>query len=42
MTCIENLDSDIAAGIDFLIYEGQKEARPSRIVDFTTGKVKER
>jgi len=35
MTSLDNLDSDIQAGIDFIIYEGEKDARPSQIVDLT-------
>ena len=42
MTSLANLDSDIQVGVDFAIYEGAKEAHPSKIVDTTTGKVKER
>ncbi|MBI2666543.1 L-threonylcarbamoyladenylate synthase [Candidatus Woesearchaeota archaeon] len=44
MTSLETLDPDIAVGVEFLIYEGPKEARPSQIVDLTTpaGTVKSR
>ena len=42
MTSLENLDSEIVAGVDFIIYDGPKETRPSKIIDLTTGKVKER
>lgn len=42
MTSLENLDSDIEKGVEFMIYEGPKEGKPSKIVDFTTNSVKER
>ncbi len=42
MTSLENLDPEIAAEVDFIIYEGAKEARPSKIVDLTTGEIKDR
>ena len=40
MTCLEDLDMDIVKGIDFMIYEGEKKARPSKII--VEGSVKER
>ena len=42
MTSLENLDPSIEKQIDFLIYEGPKEARPSKIINLVEGKVKER
>ncbi len=42
MTCLEDMDEKIKFKIDFLIYEGKKEARPSKIIDLVQGKVKER
>lgn len=35
MTSLEDLDVGIGSGIDFLLYEGKKEGRPSKIVDLT-------
>ena len=42
MTSIENLDSAIKDGVDFIIYEGEKKGRPSKIVNLVEGKIKER
>ncbi|MDP3734715.1 MAG: L-threonylcarbamoyladenylate synthase [Nanoarchaeota archaeon] len=42
MTSIENLDSDIHKSISFIIYEGPKEGRPSKIVNASEGNVRER
>lgn len=39
MTSLEDLDPEIKGGVDFLLYEGKKEGKPSQIVDLT-GKVK--
>lgn len=35
MNSLEDLDSAIKSGIDFAIYEGSKEGKPSKIVDLT-------
>jgi len=35
MTSIEDLESSIKSGIDFVLYEGKKEGKPSKIVDLT-------
>ena len=42
MTCLEDLDPEIEMGVDFMIYEGEKKAKPSKIVNLTNGKIKER
>lgn len=42
MTSLEDLDRAIIPEIEFLIYEGKKEAHPSKIIDLVTGDVKER
>ncbi len=42
MTSLENLDKSIEIEIDFLIYEGPKEARPSKIINTVENIVKER
>lgn len=35
MTSLEDLDSSIKSSIDFALYEGKKEGKPSNIVDLT-------
>ena len=35
MTCLEDLDDSVKSGIDFILYEGKKEGKPSKIVDLT-------
>lgn len=40
MTSLENLDPNIEYSVEFMIYEGEKRAKPSVIVE--EGKVKER
>jgi L-threonylcarbamoyladenylate synthase len=43
MTSLEDLDPSIKSGIDFALYEGKKEGKPSKLVDLTeTVKVIER
>ncbi|MEW5896830.1 MAG: L-threonylcarbamoyladenylate synthase [Nanoarchaeota archaeon] len=42
MTLLENLDEDIQKGVDFMIYEGEKKGRPSKIINLIEGKVTER
>lgn len=43
MTSLEDLDSAVKKGVDFVIYEGAKEGRPSKIIDLTgTVKIIER
>jgi len=33
MTSLRNLDPDIKSGVNFMIYEGEKKSRPSKIVN---------
>ncbi len=35
MISLEDLELSIKAGIDFVLYEGKKEGKPSRIIDLT-------
>jgi len=42
MTSLEDLDQKIKDGADFIIYEGEKKGRPSKIVNLVEGKIKER
>ncbi|MBI2669086.1 threonylcarbamoyl-AMP synthase [Candidatus Woesearchaeota archaeon] len=42
MTSIEDLDPDIEKDVEFIIYEGPKKGRPSKIVNLVEGTEKER
>lgn len=42
MTSLEDLDSDIKKELDFIIYEGEKNGRPSKIINLEEEKVIER
>jgi L-threonylcarbamoyladenylate synthase len=42
MTSLENLDKDIEKNVEFIIYEGPKEGKPSKIINLVEGTVKER
>lgn len=42
MTSLENLDSDIEGGVEFLIYEGERRGRPSKIINLVEDEVIER
>ena len=35
MTSLEDLDEDIKSKVDFIVYEGPKKSKPSKIVDLT-------
>ena len=39
MTSMDNLDAEIGQGVDFIIYEGEKNGRPSQIVDLTGSEI---
>lgn len=39
MTTIDDLDNNIRIGVDFIIYEGEKKGRPSKIINLTQEEV---
>lgn len=42
MTSLENLNPEIEKGVEFMIYEGEKEGKPSKIINLVDGRFKER
>lgn len=42
MTKLENLDEDIQNGVEFMIYEGEKEGHPSTLVNIEKEEIKKR
>lgn len=42
MTSVENLDPDIRESVEFMVYEGPKEGRPSKIINLVEEEVRER
>ncbi len=42
MTSLEDLDKDIEKSVDFILYEGPHDGRPSIIIDLVMDNVKER
>ena len=42
MTSLEDLDPEIKSGVEFMINEGEKKARPSKIINLVKGSVEER
>jgi L-threonylcarbamoyladenylate synthase len=42
MTSIEDLDQEIQNGVEFMIYEGPKEGKPSKIINIKKSEIKER
>lgn len=39
MTSIDNLDVRIKETVDFIVYEGEKDGSPSKVIDLTTGEI---
>ena len=33
MTSLEDLDEGIKSSVDFIVYEGEKKGKPSKIID---------
>ena len=42
MTCLEDLDPEIIKGVEFLIYDGEKKARPSTLINLVEGTIRAR
>jgi tRNA threonylcarbamoyl adenosine modification protein (Sua5/YciO/YrdC/YwlC family) len=39
MTSVDNLNNDIKHKVDFILYEGEKKANPSQLIDLTKEKI---
>lgn len=42
MTSLEDLEPEIKKGVEFIIYEGEKKARPSKVVNVEKEEIRER
>jgi L-threonylcarbamoyladenylate synthase len=42
MTSLKDLDSEISKGVDFIIYEGEKVSRPSKIINLVKKEIMDR
>ena len=40
MTSLDDVDENIAGNVDFILFEGEKRGKPSKIVDLSVEKVK--
>ena len=40
MTSVDDLDNEVKHKVDFIIYEGEKKANPSQLIDLTQEKIK--
>jgi len=39
MTSLENLSSELKSKVDFIVYEGEKSGKPSKVVDLSKKKI---
>ncbi len=39
MTSIDNINPKIRESVDFIVYEGEKKGKPSKVIDLTAGEV---